>query len=346
MVAPKNYKKDEFIHFIGVKSENNTLLNLLKDNPETKWSEDKFEISFEDIERFNLNKIGNEIPYAQMNVVNIERYMLYFWSLIMDSDCILLYLHLWEYCDRTNGVDICYPKLDELQAKMGMARKTLLKRIRMLEDNNFLIQIRRLNKKANNQETSPILKLRQTIPMLSREQYYKLPPFMQMKHDEYMEKFVKDGAKMEMFSPIGSEIKRQLVDEKGNKLISAKVRAKIDQMVTSEEDMNYIREHLPINLRECLIESREFHEHLQRQGMSKPASEFIFKDCIVTYDVDSMTVHIIAIDESSRDYIQENLNEFQKDVLLQTFIELYKNVYDYRVYTRKNYIMKVIKGTH
>lgn len=347
MVAPKNYQKDDFIHYIQIRSNENRFEGIGKTSTTGQRNypnKDMYEVSFEDIENMNLNKIGNEIPYASMNVINIERYMLYFWSLIMDSDCILLYLHLWEYCDRTNGVDICYPKMNELQERLGVSKPTLIKKIKMLEENNFLVQIHRLNKKDNNRETSPIFKLRQTIPMLSREQYQKLPKLMQKKHDDYMKKFVKDYS-MNMFSPLGSDTIQQLIEQKGDKIITSKIRSEIEKVISNEQEIEYIRENLSSKMKETLIESSQFYCELQSCGMSKPASEFLFKDCITTYDPESKIAYIITPDKSSRDFILNNLTDHQKDILAKTLINMYKEVYDYQVFTRKNYILKVMKGT-
>jgi hypothetical protein len=59
----------------------------------------------------NHNKNGESIPYSRNNVVNLEGYLLWYWSPIIGGEAIILFLHLWEYCNQDEGVDICYPKI-------------------------------------------------------------------------------------------------------------------------------------------------------------------------------------------------------------------------------------------
>ncbi|MEK1828895.1 hypothetical protein AAAC51_07040 [Priestia megaterium] len=74
---------------------------------------------------------------------------------------------------------------------------------------------------ANNKETSPIYKIRQTIPMLSKEQYNGLPSYLKDKHDIFMKKYGTD-AKMDYFQHDSKEVIGDLLS-RSEKIVSKKI---------------------------------------------------------------------------------------------------------------------------
>lgn len=331
-MRPSGYKADEYIHYIQrpVKSEDKTKMEL-------------YEIPFEEIERMNLNKVGNEISYTNMNVVNLERYMLYYWIHIIGSDCILLYLHLWDFCNKDEGVDICYPKMTELEQRMGLSRPTLIKKIKTLEENNFLIQIHRINKQ-NKKETSPIFKLRQTIPLLSKEQYHKLPKLIQKKHDEYMDKFASDRH-MEWFNPTGKDTREEMIQWFGDPIITKKMRQEMEKTLRSTEAEEFIRTQLPDRLKETLHTDQEIQRpFIEEQIWSKPTAELYFKDLMSTYIEETATVHLIARDKEQKNFLEEVIIINQLNKLVDGFHEIYPLVKHFQCFTRDQYVIKIKKG--
>jgi hypothetical protein len=339
MARPHGYDVDGYVHFIEKEIDS-------IECESTKRLKDKemFEIEFDAIERINLNKIGNEIPFTN-NVVNLERYMMMYWKPLLDSDCILLYLHLWEYCkDRDDGVDMIYPKIKDLIQRFSTTRPTLLAKLKKLEEYNFLVVIHRLNKRNGNKEDSPVIKLRRTIPMLTREQYYKLNPYLQKKHDEYMDKFAND-MQMRMYNHDGENLKVDLIQTYGDKIITKKMREEIDRSLMDAEAEQYILEHLDSDLKDTLMTSKDISSMLiDGRFYSKPTAEMYFKDVMSIYNKDTYTVTFIAKDDSQKEFIYEVPINADLPKLSMSFESVYGAVSDFKCLTRKQYIVNVLKG--
>ncbi|MEC1158711.1 helix-turn-helix domain-containing protein [Cytobacillus horneckiae] len=326
-MKPHNYKDDEFIHLVYKGSKKDEMI----------------EIPFRDIESMDLNKRGTPIPYTMSNVVNLERYMLLYWSPIIGSDSIILFLHLWEYCDRKSGVDICYPKINELALRMGKTAPTIRNILKKLEENNFIITIHRLNRLHNNKETSPIYKLRQTIPLISKEQYLKLPESLQKRHDDYMERFA-TGTDLEWFTYDSNETIESL-KANGDKIISSKSREEIKAVLKREQEEEFIMANLGDDIKNTLIPNKEFLELLMDYNFSKASAEIYFQNSIVLYDSSIFTVHIITQSSSQKEFLENGLNEYQQSNLRKALDKIYEeSIYDIKYFTAEQYIMKILKG--
>ena len=270
----KKYKDEEFEHFREMISE------------KTKRKE-KIVIPFKEIESLNLNNNGVNIPFSRTNVVNVERYMLWYWCPIIGSDAIMLFIHLWEYCDQNEGVDICYPKLEELKDKLGISRPKLNRLTTILDENNFLIKFQRLNKLDNNSQTSPIFKLRSTVPMLSEEQIQKLSPKLKEKHDEYLEKFGNGDIKIDRFNHDFS-LTLQKLEKNGDILVSKKARERIKRLIEQEKAISYLMGYIEP---ERVLDAEKIKIISVTRYMSKPVFEAFFKNavfiqCHYPYDID------------------------------------------------------------
>lgn len=337
-MRPSGYKSDEFIHFIYCNGEKREVKG---DKKRSMPKQDLVEVSFSEIETMNLNNKGKSISYARNNVVNVERYMLWYWSPIIGSNAIMLFLHLWEYCNQDEGVDICYPKISELCEKMNVSRPTLIKILNKLEENNFILQIHRLNKKNNMKETSPIFKLRQTIPLLSKEQYNQLSNNLQKKHDDYMEKF-SDNQSLDHFSYNAKETKEEL-KLKGDLIVSKKARKEIDDIIEADQDMEYLLSILPPRFKETLKQD-EWIDELEKCSVSKPMRDVFFTNTATLFDGNLLTAHIVAKDESSRDCLAESSVPHIDQKIRSALENLYGQVSKIEYYTVKEYIIKIKKG--
>lgn len=343
MSRPDGYDVDGYTHFIErVNDKSSDLIDSDK-NAKKMPDKDMYEIDFNYIEKLNLNKIGNEIPSLVRNVWNVDRYMAYYWKAIMDADCILVWHQLWEYCDMDNGVDICYPKMKELAQRCSISKGTLISKIKKLEENNFLIQIHRLNRRNGNREDSPIFKLRRTIPLLSRQQYEKLNPFLKNKHDEYMEKFASDTS-MEIFEQNGNETKQDVIDSVGDRIISKKRRKAVNEMLKSEERESFILASLPTYMKDTIIEDLELRDSLVEKGMGKPSADTYFKDTITFYDRHSNIVHLIFPHDTNKEFTKSMLNSHGYNKLMEVLIDKYDSVYDIKYFTAEQYIIHIMKG--
>ncbi|MGE6347823.1 helix-turn-helix domain-containing protein [Bacillus mycoides] len=343
MARPDGYDVEGYIHFIKKRVDGTHWVGKGESAREMP-NKEAYEVPFESIENLNLNKIGNEISYLNSNVWNVERYMAYFWKQIMDADSIFVWKHLWEYCNEEENIDMCYPKMSELMQRCGLSRPTLIDKIKKLEENNFLIQIHRLNKKSDNKkEDSPLFKLRRTIPLLSKEQVEKLTPFMKKKHDDYMNKFASESS-LEWFSASGKETVDNLIDTSGDRIVSSKARQEIKNLLKNEQEEGYIIANLPVHMQETLKDTDSLHEALMNNGCSKPSAEMLFKDVMSTYDSDTSTVHIVVRESSQKEYYEKNMDGAYKDILFSSLIEMYDSVGDIKYFTTEQYIITILKG--
>lgn len=343
MVRPKNYDADGYIHFISKNSSETRQIKVGEDKKRMIRDKIMYEIDFDYIESINLNKVGNEIPYTN-NVVNLERYMMYYWKPIIGSDAILLYLHLWDINkQKDDGVDIVYPKVTELMKRFQVSKPKLLTDLGKLEDNNFLLVFHRLNKRNNNREDSPIIKLRRTIPMLDKEQYYRLTPYLQKRHDEYMDKFA-TNMQLELWGQRGDETIDSIVKEKGDLVVTKKMREEINKAIESEEAEEYIKQHLPLSMADTLRSSRELVDMLidSRYG-GKPTCEHYFLDSFTLYNEATRTIHLIAKDDTHKFFIEEHLKHNLAKLILH-LNEWYGGASSLKVFSRSQYVVKLRKG--
>ncbi|MCY7949010.1 helix-turn-helix domain-containing protein [Bacillus atrophaeus] len=343
MARPSNYDAEGYVHFIEKRTGSTHKIGH-GENQRDMPDKEMYEIPFDYIERLNLNKVGNEIPFSMNNVWNVERYMAYYWKQIIGAEAIFVYYQLWEYCDKDNGVDICFPKMSELAERCGISKGSLIDKIKRLEENNFLIQVHRLNKRVNNKEDSPIFKLRRTIPLLSKEQYKKLKPFMRKKHDKYMEEFA-NNSHLEYYTLKGEEVLNDLIDNYGDRIITSKTRKEIKDTLLSAEAEEYILDNLPENLKNSMMSSKEFSDFLiDNRVYSKPSTEYLFKDTMVVYDSSIMTLYLIIKEKEACQYLSEVIIEKDREKLQFALEKYYPSIYEIKCFTRDQFIIKILKG--
>lgn len=342
MARPNGYDVEGYIHFVEKRLDGTHPISE-KEGAREMPNKEAYEVPFSYLESLNLNKVGNEVPSIVHSMWNIDRYMAYYWKQIMDADSIFVWQHLWEYCDKDSGVDMCYPKMKELAERTGLAKGTLISKIKKLEENNFLIQIHRLNKRNGNKEDSPIFKLRRTIPLLSQEQYQKLKPFMKKKHDEFMEKFASD-AQMERFNlQSGEDTVNNIINTVGDKIITKKARKEIEKLIENQQEEDYILVNLPVSMQDTLIASDDFKEKMVEYGCTKPTADVFFNDVVSVYNKDTHTAYIIARDNSKKEFL-EGLDGNSKDIMCQMLDGMYHSIGDIKYFTTKQFIVTILKG--
>lgn len=318
-MLPKDYNEEDYIHFI-------------------RKGKELLEIPFNEVKSIDINKNGANILYTGNNVINVERYLLRYWCPVIKSDAIMLFLHLWEYCDKKKGVDICFPKINELSEKMGKSKPTITKLIDVLEENNFLIRIHRLSKLANNRETTSIYKLRQTVPLISKYQYSKLSKGIRDMHDEYIENFGSSGD-MNLFQ-FDHEDAKELLYKVSDKIISKSSRKKIDSIIENEEAVSYLIEKVGS---EKFWANDTIKDNLQNI-LSKPSFETFYSGVTFICNEDNK-IDMIFPDEIRYDfYMEHNFQEQQDRLDKAVAISVGTEDFSIRKYKMKNYIVKILKS--
>jgi DNA-binding transcriptional ArsR family regulator len=326
----KEYKENEFVHTIRVYTGKVDEIDTKKGKRKVKEYYMK-EIPFEDFISLNLNGRGKSIPFISNGVINVNRYMFWFWTPIIGGDGVSLYTLLTEYCD--DDTDICYPKVSELADRLGLTRPTVSSKLQMLEENNFIVILNRLNKLANNKLTSSVYKIRQTIPLLSIEQYNSLPEYLKIKHDKFMDKYGKES-KMD-FLTHDSQSTISFLSKNSERIVSKRDRERIHNIIESSKQSEYILVNLsPTQKMYC----EQLHKELQK-GCSKPAFDSFYADSICVYDELTNTVDFI-LNELGKEVI--DTNSFTKDMLANVFNEIFNcNINRFRTYTFNDYIVKI-----
>lgn len=293
-------------------------------------------IEFDAIDSLDLDIRGEQVPFTSKHVINTPLYVLYYWSPIIGDRACHLYLQLLTYC--RDEKDFLWDKLKELEFRCNMSRPTLNKNLDILEKHNFIIRVRRLNKLNNNKETSPVIKVRQTIPLLSKDLYRKLPKESQEKHDKFMEKY---GKRTEM-----EEFTYSVNETKGEMLVGSEVRvtkrmkSKVDKLLSEDKAMNYILTKLSFSEE---AKQQELHNLMQdsQYGISKPSFDKVYSESLSFYNESTNTVDLVLGSDGMM-MVELTGLEAQCSRLNPIFEELY-DVTDFEIkfYSYEDYMLKL-----
>jgi len=171
----KEYNHEEYIHFREIYDDNGKAIRI--------------DFPFEDIASINLEKVSKQAP--EMGFVPVANYTLKYWSSIIGCEAIMM-LSLLKMNSSPNGEYTCV-SVTELSLTVGKSVNTVKKYLRALEEHGFIAMFRRFHIYENNRETSPYIKIRLTVPMLTEEQVLSLPKFLQEEHRMYLEQMKAEG---------------------------------------------------------------------------------------------------------------------------------------------------------
>ncbi|HFK1543549.1 TPA: hypothetical protein ACGXM3_005384 [Bacillus cereus] len=283
------YKPSEFRYFVN---EHTGEFETVSAKGKTERSHPimvKREIDFEDIEKLDLDIRGESVPFSGRHVINLPRYMAYYWSPIIGDRACWLYVVLTTYCNR---YDFLWTKLTELEYKLSKwSRPTLLKYLKVLEENNFIVIVHRFNKNnKNGREDSPIIKVRQTIPLLSQEQYNMLSDDDKERHDDFIRQYCKN-VPLDRFSYDSGDTMNELLQD--SKVVpTKKMKKKIDAILEEEKAVDLIKTKLSLD--EKLIKSEELHQAIIDSGkFGKPTYDQSLSDSISIYNEHTESVVMI-----------------------------------------------------
>lgn len=343
MARPSDYDIEGYSHFMRRDKIGSSIEVTRKDRGSYSIQDkEAVEIDFGQFETVDLNRKGATIPYTISNVVNVERYLIKYWSPIIGSDAIHLYIQLTELCRFKDGIDICYEKLSVLGYKIKKKdKRTVKKLLDILQDNNFIIYAYRYNERTR-KEDCPIFKVRQTVPLLSKEQYLELSASDRKKHDEYMENFA-NGQMLEHFHYDAGETISELL-ENGDVRVSRKSRQKIKDAMESENRIDYIMGNISDKMSNTLIDESRLFELLESKGLSKPTRETYFADVITLYDDDVMLAYFIFPNSVKKDFAEENMTDGTRKAIQDIVEECYEPLCKIKFITAENFIIKRLKG--
>lgn len=337
----KEYKADEFEYFVEEPTGEYETTGAKGGSTRKRPIMKKIMISFDKIDGLDLEKRGEQVPFSHKHVVNTPLYLLYYWSPIIGDRACWLYLQMLSYCREER--DFLWDKLEELEYRTKMTRPTLNKHLDILEQYNFCKQIHRLNKKNNNKQTSPLIKVRQTIPLISRAEYEQLSEKSQKKHDEFMDKYGKHS-NMEELTYDSKETVKELVED-GEVRKTQKMKKKINKIMVEEKALAYIATKLEYS---DDLRQDSFHQLVanNQNYFSKPMYDSHMRDTFLFYDRKYDVIDVVTSETAIMffDVNKEHYNsKFEKVVE-----ELYGlTADDYRTityFTFEEYMYKLERG--
>lgn len=152
----------------------------------------------EDVRRFNLDRLGQPLPYMHGHIVMIHEYVYDFWGHYIQAEGLALYGHLLRHC--YGEKNWCFPDLTLLAEKMGKSPNTVKKFLAILEDYGFVYKFLVQNPKNNKMDESPIYKVRKKVPFLSQDLIDKLPAKLKDHHERFMNRLVENFEEIPKFN--------------------------------------------------------------------------------------------------------------------------------------------------
>ncbi|MGU3473096.1 DnaA N-terminal domain-containing protein [Paenibacillus sp. D51F] len=163
---------------------------VVRGKQQTYFEEELERLYFEEdvIRKLSLDKFSQNLPYRDGDLTIIHNYIFDYWGYFLQAEGLALYGHLKRYC--YGDKDYCWPNLDLIAAKMRMTRNTVKKYIDLLESYSFIIKFNVQNADKDNNNESPLFKVRKKVPLLSQELIEQLPRVLQKDHEAYLQKLM------------------------------------------------------------------------------------------------------------------------------------------------------------
>lgn len=171
----------------------------------------------ETIARFQLENHSKLLPDMNGNKTIINNYLLRFWGPTFHprSGGIAAYtfIVLQSYCwDK----DYVWISLDTIGTQITASVNSVKKYLTILEDHGFIIRFWREEETDTNNKGTILIKVRQTLPLLSREQYNNLPLKLRKEHDRFMER-IKRESQLEFdlshnYKEIYEDLRKQVIN--------------------------------------------------------------------------------------------------------------------------------------
>lgn len=157
---------------------------------QTYFEEELERLYFEEdvIRQLSLDKFSQNLPYRDGELTIIHNYIFDYWGYFLKAEGLALYGHLKRYC--YGDKDYCWPNLDLIGQKMRMSRNTVKTYIDLLESYSFIIKFNVQNADKDNNNESPLFKIRKKVPLLSQELIEQLPRTLQEDHERYLQKLM------------------------------------------------------------------------------------------------------------------------------------------------------------
>jgi DNA-binding Lrp family transcriptional regulator len=148
--------------------------------------------SIEDIEQFNFESYSKLLPYMNGHKTIVHNYFIKFWAPVLDpkqrsgGNIAFLYITLLSYC--YGEKDYVWVSVSTLGETINASEETVRKYLKILEEEGFIIRFWREkeNEEEKTEQGSLLIKIRRTIPFLTKEKLEKLSPRKQAEHERFL----------------------------------------------------------------------------------------------------------------------------------------------------------------
>ncbi|HHT7153211.1 MULTISPECIES: helix-turn-helix domain-containing protein [Bacillus cereus group] len=175
-------------------------VRVVKGQPQTYFTPilDRVYFTEDDVRKFNLDRLGQPLPYMHGHIVMIHEYVYDFWGHYIQAEGLALYGHLLRHC--YGDKNWCFPDLPLLAQKMGKSANTVKKYLKILEDYGFVYKFLVQSQKNNRMDESPLYKVRKKVPFLSQDLIDKLPENLKEHHERFMNRLVENFEEIPEFN--------------------------------------------------------------------------------------------------------------------------------------------------
>jgi DNA-binding MarR family transcriptional regulator len=325
-----NYEADRYIHYLIVRTNNVVFKKEIRNGKEVEIAYpvlEEREISFEEVKNLNLDHYGMDVRTSDKDFTLVHNYLLDFWSSILGSDAILLYIHLKRYC--YGDKDYCFPNLDEIAKKMNTTKQTIRKLLDKLEDYNFIVRIYRKDKHRKNAKSTILFKVRRYVPLLSEELIAKLPERLQELHDKFLATC--SGIHLNE-SHTKKEALQKLLEQ--SKMMNEEEKK---EFAAEKRQEGNLRESILLQLDANQLHFSDMIKQEIEKRISKPSYETFIEDSFILLYPEYQQVIVITPNLFVNDFVQDRYQNLIKESIYN--LELASNVNVYCL-TYEQYIYK------
>lgn len=238
-------------------------------------------ISFDDVLQIDLDNVGVNIRTNANDYILTDKYLTTYWLPLLGANAVMAYQILLGYCI---AQDYVWHELSDYQAQLGVSRPTLNKALDILEEHAFILRVWRKNNTNENSKTSPLIKVRQYVPLLSEELVEQLPKKLKESHAEYVKKKTKVTTAQER--DYASNMINQLLEN----ATVAKKNVKDDYQNVLLKEGNYTL-YLLNSMNQQQVESAKHFEQSYKGIVDRSVFETWFAKSVMYYDEEKDTFY-------------------------------------------------------
>ncbi|MDC3424378.1 helix-turn-helix domain-containing protein [Aquibacillus sp. 3ASR75-11] len=281
--------------------------------------------SEESIANFQLESHTKLLPDMNGNKTIINNYLLRFWGPTFDPKCggnvAYTYIILLSYCwDK----DYTWISLDTIAKQITSSKQTVRKYLDILEKSGFIIRFWREQEDDERLQGTILIKVRQTLPFLSREQYNQLPKSLRKEHDRFLRR-IKKESQFEFdlshnYADVYEQLRAEVIDVKKP---TGVLKEEIERMDEYQEEYENAK------MKMSHKEEEQWNSILERieTKISKPSFDTWFKKTVAYKDKENHWL-ICLPNQFAYEWVENRYEPLIKEVMEELGILCEKLTFD------------------